>query len=46
METRTPTREMLDEVTGDMRLEYPGQDPFRADPRLPERILRRPTQAD
>jgi general secretion pathway protein A len=46
METKTPTREMLDEVTSDMRLEYPGQSPFRADAGFPERILRRPSQAD
>ncbi len=30
METKTVTREMLDEVTGDMRLERPGERPFRA----------------
>jgi general secretion pathway protein A len=31
METRTATRDMLDEVTSDMRLEYPGRRPYRAD---------------
>ena len=46
MQTKTPTREMLDEVTSDMRLEYPDQNPFRADAGFPERILRRPSQAD
>jgi general secretion pathway protein A len=32
MESRTATLEMLDEVTGDMRLDYPSRKPFRADP--------------
>ncbi len=40
MESKTATLEMLDEVTGDMRLEYPGKKPFRADSDYPERILR------
>jgi len=31
MESRTATLEMLDEVTADMRLEFPGQRPFRPD---------------
>jgi general secretion pathway protein A len=43
METKIPTREMLDEVTADLRLDYPGQSPFRADPDFPERVLRRPS---
>jgi general secretion pathway protein A len=41
MESRIATLEMLDEVTTDMRLEYPGQHPFRPDTAYPERILRR-----
>jgi general secretion pathway protein A len=46
VETRTVTREMLDEVTADMRLEYPGQRPFRPDPSFPERVFRQPSRAD
>ena len=42
MESRVATLEMLDEVTADMRLEYPGKNPFRADPNYPEQVLRRP----
>ena len=42
MESKTATLEMLDEVTTDMRLDYPGQRPFRPDPGFPERILRNP----
>ena len=41
MESRIATLEMLDEVTADMRLEYPGQRPFRPDTAYPERTLRR-----
>jgi hypothetical protein len=33
---------MLDEVTADMRLEYPGKNPFRADSNYPEEVLHRP----
>jgi type II secretory pathway predicted ATPase ExeA len=40
METRTATMEMLDEVTADMRLDYPGQRRFQSDPGYPERVLR------
>lgn len=40
MVSRTATREMLDEVTADMRLNYPGERPFRPDPSYPQRILR------
>ena len=36
------TLEMLDEVTADMRLEYPGKNPFRPEPNYPEQVLRRP----
>ena len=42
METRETNLEMLDEVTADMRLEYRGQRPFRADNQYPERVLRQP----
>ena len=42
MESRIATLEMLDEVTSDMRLEYPGQFPFRPGPDFPQRTLRRP----
>jgi len=41
METHTATVEMLDEVTVDMRLEYPGERPFRAPANYPEQHLRR-----
>jgi general secretion pathway protein A len=40
MESRTATTEMLDEVTADMRLEYPGKRPFRHEPSYPPRSLR------
>jgi len=42
METRVATLEMLDEVTGDMRLEYPGRNPFRPETNYPEQVMRRP----
>jgi general secretion pathway protein A len=42
METKTTTVEMLDEVTADMRLDYPGDRRFRAEPGYPERVLRQP----
>ena len=41
LESRTATLEMLDEVTADMRLEYPGQRPFLPDTAYPGRTLRR-----
>ena len=41
MERKVATIEMLDEVTADMRLEYPGKNPFRPDSNYPEQILRR-----
>jgi general secretion pathway protein A len=41
LETRIATVAMLDEVADDMRLEYPGQRPFRADTVHAERTLRR-----
>ena len=40
MESREATLEMLDEVTADMRLDYPGNRPFRPDPAYPQRVLR------
>jgi general secretion pathway protein A len=42
MESKVATIEMLDEVTNDLRLEYPGKNPFRPDSNYPEQILRRP----
>jgi general secretion pathway protein A len=41
LESRIATMEMLDEVTADMRLEYPGQHSFRPDTDFPQRTLRR-----
>jgi len=41
MESKVATMEMLDEVTTDMRLDYPGKNPFRPDTSFPEQILRR-----
>ena len=35
MESQRRHLEMLDEVTADMRLDYPGKNPFRADPNYP-----------
>src|SRR5437588_1908554 len=40
MECKATTMEMLDEVTNDMRLDYPGQRPFRPQPTYVERVLR------
>ncbi len=40
MESKVATIEMLDEVTADMRLDYPGQRPFRPQPTFVERVLR------
>src|SRR5215472_9825142 len=40
MESKVATMEMLDEVTADMRLDYPGQRPFRPQPTFVERVLR------
>jgi len=39
MEMKTTTMEMLDEVTADMRLEYPGVPPFRSGAAYPARFL-------
>jgi general secretion pathway protein A len=41
MESRVVTLEMLDEVTGDMRLEYPGRSTFHPDASFAEETLRR-----
>jgi general secretion pathway protein A len=40
MERKTTDLEMLDEVTADMRLDYPGERPFRPGADFPERTLR------
>jgi len=40
LETKTITHAMVDEVTGDMRLQWPGQRPFRPEPGYAERSLR------
>jgi len=40
MESRVVNMEMLDEVTNDLRLDYPGQRPFRPQPAFVERVLR------
>src|ERR1035437_2198304 len=42
MESRVATVDILNEVTADMRLEYPGRNPFRPDSNYPEQILRHP----
>jgi len=41
MEKKVARLDMLDEVTADMRLEWPGKEPFRDDSSYPEQILRR-----
>jgi general secretion pathway protein A len=41
METRVCTLEMLDEVSGDMRLEYPDERPAQSTAAAPERLVRR-----
>jgi general secretion pathway protein A len=40
MESKVAAMEMLDEVTNDMRLDYPGKRPFRPQPTYVERVLR------
>jgi len=40
METKKTSLAMLNEVTADMRLEYPGDRPFRPDSTFPERTFR------
>src|SRR5215470_17099710 len=42
MEKKSCRLDMLDEVTNDMRLEWPGKDTFRADESYPEHVMRRP----
>lgn len=41
MEKKAARLDMLDEVTSDMRLDYPGREPFRPEPAYPEQVLRR-----
>jgi general secretion pathway protein A len=41
LEGHLVTREMLDEVTADMRLDYPGPHPFRPETSFPEHSVRR-----
>jgi general secretion pathway protein A len=41
LESKTVTLEMLDEVTADMRLDYPGPHPFRPETSFPEHNIRR-----
>ena len=40
MESKSATLEMLNEVAADMRLDYPGQHPFRPDPSFPDHRIR------
>jgi general secretion pathway protein A len=40
LESKTVSIEMLDEVTHDMRMEWPGQRPFRPPPDFAERVFR------
>jgi general secretion pathway protein A len=40
MESRLANREMLDEVAADMRLDQPGNRPFRPDSSYPQHVLR------
>ncbi|MBV9504330.1 MAG: AAA family ATPase [Acidobacteriia bacterium] len=40
MESKSATLEMLNEVAADMRLDYPGQHPFRPDPTFPDHRIR------
>jgi general secretion pathway protein A len=40
MESKVATIEMLDEVTSDMRLDYPGQRPFRPQNEYADRVFR------
>ena len=40
LERKNTSLEMLDEVTADMRLDYPGSRPFRPDASFPEHALR------
>jgi general secretion pathway protein A len=40
MESKMADVEMLDEVTSDMRLDYPREQPFHSDPEFPQRAFR------
>jgi hypothetical protein len=42
MEKKSARLDMLDEVTNDMRLDWPGKEPFREEPSYPEQVMRRP----
>jgi general secretion pathway protein A len=42
MEKKTARLDMLDEVTNDMRLDWPGKQPFREQSTYPEQVMRRP----
>lgn len=42
METKVADMEMLDEVTADMRLDYPREQPFTTDPDFPRHVFRSP----
>jgi general secretion pathway protein A len=42
MEKKSARLDMLDEVTNDMRLDWPGKEPFREQPSYPEQVMRRP----
>lgn len=44
LETRVVTPAIVDEVTADMRLQWPGQRPFRADANYAERTMREQRQ--
>jgi general secretion pathway protein A len=44
LETKTVTAEMVDEVTTDMRLQWPSQRPFRSDSNYAERTMREQRQ--
>jgi general secretion pathway protein A len=44
LETKTVTTAMVDEVSADMRLQLPGQKPFRADGNFAERTMREQRQ--
>jgi len=49
MESKTASRDMLDEVTADMKLDYPPETAFNPDNSFPENVFRRaelPYQAD
>jgi hypothetical protein len=41
LESHSVNLQMLDEVTADMRLDYPGPHPFRPETSFPEHSVRR-----